>query len=108
MSLLNDALRAAEQRQNRPEVTGAYTGQVHQQPAQRRWLVPLMILLLVLAVGVAVYGLYFRADAQPGVPLTEEPQAPIESRTVVADEARQTEVSSPVPDSESEPEPEPA
>lgn len=107
MSLLNDALRAAEQRQNRPEVTGAYTGQHQQQPAQRRWLVPLMILLLVLAVAVAVYGLYFRAGAQPGVPLTEEPQAPIESRTVVADEARQTEVSSPVPNSESEPKPEP-
>lgn len=72
MSLLNDALRAAEQRQNRPEVTGAYTGQVHPQPAQRRWLIPTMALLLVLAVAVAVYGFLFRADA-PAVPATEMP-----------------------------------
>ena len=61
MSLLNDALRAAEQRQNRPEVASAYTGQVQHPTGERRWLVPAMILLLVLTVAVAVYGFLFRS-----------------------------------------------
>ncbi|MEP2615856.1 tetratricopeptide repeat protein [Marinobacter alexandrii] len=60
MSLLNDALRAAEQRQGRPDVSSAYTGQVNRQPAARRWLVPVMTLLLVILVVVAVYGYFFR------------------------------------------------
>ncbi|AHI30157.1 hypothetical protein [Marinobacter similis] len=61
MSLLNDALRAAEQRQGRPDVSTAYTGQVNRQPAAHRWLVPVMALLLVILVVVAVYGYFFRA-----------------------------------------------
>lgn len=50
MSLLNDALRAAEQRQNRPEVAAAYTGRVNgRRPGHSGlWLV---VLLLVASLG---------------------------------------------------------
>ncbi|WP_228289232.1 hypothetical protein [Marinobacter salinisoli] len=51
MSLLNDALRAAEQRQNRPQGVDAYTGQ-HAGQRSRRWRLPALaggVLMLAVA-----------------------------------------------------------
>ncbi len=77
MSLLNDALRAAEQRQGRPDVSTAYTGQVNRQPAARRWLVPVMAVLLVILVVVVVYGYFFRTPvAETQVTERTAPPAP--------------------------------
>lgn len=76
MSLLNDALRAAEQRQNRPNVAGAYTGQGQPAETPRRWIVPVLALLLIAAVAVAVYGLFFRAQVA-----TVQASAPVESES---------------------------
>ncbi len=55
MSLLNDALRAAEQRQNRPEVASAYAG--HSQPrGHRRSGVWILVLLLGAGlIGASVF-----------------------------------------------------
>ncbi|WP_375193818.1 tetratricopeptide repeat protein [Marinobacter sp.] len=52
MSLLNDALRAAEQRQNRPEVATAYTGQVRGERPGRSalWFVVLLLVAGLAAV----------------------------------------------------------
>lgn len=76
MSLLNDALRAAERRQGQPDVSAAYTGQVNRQPAARRWLVPIMALLLVILVVVAVYGYFFRTPVAE-MQVTERTAAPL-------------------------------
>ncbi|PPK51818.1 MSHA biogenesis protein MshN [Marinobacter persicus] len=54
MSLLNDALKAAEQRQNRPQVSRAYTGQAQGQPPQRSKAPLLAVLLAVVLAGVGV------------------------------------------------------
>ncbi|HBC34045.1 MAG TPA: MSHA biogenesis protein MshN [Marinobacter adhaerens] len=54
MSLLNDALRAAEQRQSRPEVAAAYAG--HSQPAgRRRYGLWVLVLLAAVLIGVSVF-----------------------------------------------------
>lgn len=54
MSLLNDALRAAEQRQNRPEVAAAYAG--HSQPAgHRRYGLWVLVLLAAVLIGASVF-----------------------------------------------------
>ena len=54
MSLLNDALRAAEQRQNRPEVAAAYAG--HSQPAgNRRYGLWILVLLATVLIGASVF-----------------------------------------------------
>lgn len=54
MSLLNDALRAAEQRQSRPEVAAAYAG--YSQPARHRrhglWV---LVLLAAGLIGASVF-----------------------------------------------------
>ncbi|MEP1213271.1 MAG: tetratricopeptide repeat protein [Marinobacter sp.] len=55
MSLLNDALRAAEQRQNRPAPPGAYAGGQH-QPRNGR---PLLLSVLVVALFIAAVGGYW-------------------------------------------------
>lgn len=56
MSLLNDALKAAEQRQNRPQISSAYTGQAQAQPATRSRLpLVLFLLVIVLAAGGGVW-----------------------------------------------------
>lgn len=55
MSLLNDALRAAEERQNRPAVATAYTGHPTPQPAsQSKMLVLLVFVILLLLAGAAI------------------------------------------------------
>lgn len=63
MSLLNNALREAEQRQRRPEVTGAYTGAVQEGRSGQQWVV---VLVFVLALGVVAAGLFwFLMNASP-------------------------------------------
>jgi len=55
MSLLNDALRAAEERQSRPAVASAYTGHPTPQPAsQSKILVLLVFFILLLLAGAAI------------------------------------------------------
>ncbi|GHD49008.1 MSHA biogenesis protein MshN [Marinobacter persicus] len=51
MSLLNDALKAAEQRQNRPQISRAYTGQASVPPQSRAWLPWVLLLLVLMMVG---------------------------------------------------------
>ena len=60
MSLLNDALRAAEERQNPAPVTSAYTGQPTASPARRgkATVVVAFVLLLLLAGGAAAWWLW--------------------------------------------------
>ncbi len=63
MSLLNNALREAEERQRRPDVTGAYTGAIQEGPGRGRpWLI---VLVFMLALGLAAAGIYWFAMAEP-------------------------------------------
>lgn len=55
MSLLNDALRAAEQRQNRPDVASVYTGQAQVPQRRQRWWLPVLLLLIVMCAAAAFY-----------------------------------------------------
>lgn len=73
MSLLNDALRAAEQRQQKPEAPAAYTGQAYSAPARKSRLVPVLAMLVAVLSVVAGYALL--ADNQ-GVPETAQAGAP--------------------------------
>ncbi|GGC83634.1 MSHA biogenesis protein MshN [Marinobacter halophilus] len=50
MSLLNDALRAAEERQTRPQVAGSYTGQPVAQSSDSAKTVVVIVLITVLAL----------------------------------------------------------
>lgn len=75
MSLLNDALRAAEQRQNRPDVTAAYTGQRHVPPKPRRWRLPVVLLVVPLVVAAAGYGVFF-GDATTGPTVVDSVERP--------------------------------
>jgi len=67
MSLLNNALREAEERQRRPEVTGAYTGAVQQGSGRQPWLVILVLLLITGLVGAAVYWFTMRTPSPEGL-----------------------------------------
>src|SRR5690554_5639073 len=72
MSLLNDALRQAEQRQNKPQVSAAYAGQTAQAAGGSR-AVPVLIVLLVLALlaaGVA-WWLLAKNTTEPTAEATE-------------------------------------
>jgi len=81
MSLLNNALREAEERQRRPGVTGAYTGVVHERQGGRRWLV---LLLFVVLLSAAAVGLYWFVVETP--PLVETP-LPIETAETDSDKS---------------------
>src|SRR5690554_2040474 len=72
MSLLNDALRQAEQRQNKPQVSAAYTGQAAQAAGGSK-VVPVLIVLLVLALLAAGVAWWLLAEntAEPTVEATE-------------------------------------
>ncbi|WP_203301751.1 MSHA biogenesis protein MshN [Marinobacter sediminum] len=106
MSLLNDALRAAEQRQGRPEVSTAYTGQVNRQPAARRWLVPVMAVLLVILVVVVVYGYFFRTPVAE-IQVTERTAAPAPAAVPEVTEQPSDPASTAESESGHAPEPEP-
>ena len=75
MSLLNDALRAAEQRQNRPEVAAAYAGQPQNQGRPRSVLWALVLLLAAGLVGASVFWLMTGSGS-------EEVPAPVSSSPV--------------------------
>ena len=91
MSLLNDALRAAEQRQNRPDVASAYTGRVEAGASSRRWLIAVIAVGLGLAVAGGGYALWFEQGesnqvvTEPAPPTTPapkpEPRAPASTVT---------------------------
>lgn len=72
MSLLNDALRAAEQRQNRPAPAGAYVGGQHKAHNGR----PVLLwVLLVVALLIAIAGSYWVfANSSPEEPMVVESQ----------------------------------
>jgi MSHA biogenesis protein MshN len=55
VSLLNDALRAAEQRQNRPEVAAAYAGQSQSRGRPHSGLWAVVLLLAAGLVGASVF-----------------------------------------------------
>jgi MSHA biogenesis protein MshN len=107
MSLLNDALRAAEQRQSQPEVAGAYTGQALAKGPGKSWL---WAIVLFLAVGlIAVSGYWFQAqnssEETPAVTRAEpapepepvaQPVAYPEERQGADQETELSAVSSPV------------
>jgi len=75
MSLLNDALKAAEQRQNRPQISSAYTGQAQAQPATRSRL-PLVLFLLVIVLA-AGGGAWWWLTGQHSEETQEEPVPPV-------------------------------
>ena len=60
MSLLNDALRAAEERQSRPTTPGAYVGGHQQANKGRLLLVAILVALVLLVVGI--FGYWLLAD----------------------------------------------
>ncbi|MCG7201396.1 tetratricopeptide repeat protein [Marinobacter pelagius] len=69
MSLLNDALRAAEKRQQKPEAPAAYTGQGYTVPTGKNRLVPVLLMLVVVLAAVSGYALM---GGNQGVPETAE------------------------------------
>ncbi|WP_372988101.1 tetratricopeptide repeat protein [Marinobacter sp.] len=88
MSLLNDALRAAEERQQKPEAPRAYTGQGYAVPARRSRLVPVLMLFVVVLAAVAGYALL--ADNQD-VPETVQAGTP-DSMPPVAEQSESNTV----------------
>lgn len=90
MSLLNDALRAAEQRQNRPAAPGAYVG--GRQPARngRPWLLSVLVVLVLLTAGVGGYWTLVDSPSPQPVVVEKEPSAdePSQDEAVVVVEER--------------------
>jgi len=64
MSLLNDALRAAEQRQNRPEVAAAYAGQSQSLGRPRSVFWPVVLLFAAGLVGASVFWFMTRTGSE--------------------------------------------
>lgn len=62
MSLLNDALRAAEKRQSKPGVASAYAGVAPSTPGRRGWLVPALLLIIAVLLMALVYGMKLRNE----------------------------------------------
>ena len=76
MSLLNDALRAAEARQQRPDVPAAYGGGAAGLPQERRWVMPVMVVLLLLLLLALGYVLFVRDSDQASVAVAGRPSEP--------------------------------
>jgi MSHA biogenesis protein MshN len=76
MSLLNDALKAAEQRQNRPQVSRAYTGQTQGQPTKRSKAPLLAVLLVVILAGGGV-GWWVMGQPSAEAPQQATTEAPV-------------------------------
>lgn len=64
MSLLNDALRAAEQRQTRPEVASAYTGQSQARGRSRSGLWAVVLLLAASLIGASTFWFMNRSGSE--------------------------------------------
>ena len=64
MSLLNDALRAAEQRQNRPEVAAAYAGQSQSRSRPRSVFWAVVLLFAAGLVGASVFWFMTRTGSE--------------------------------------------
>ncbi|WP_240616601.1 MSHA biogenesis protein MshN [Marinobacter fuscus] len=76
MSLLNDALRAAEQRQQRPSVSGVYTGSVATTPNRsgpKR--LGALFLAVVIAVSVYLWHIFQAPTPVVALPVAEPPLA---------------------------------
>lgn len=102
MSLLNDALKAAEQRQNRPQISSAYTGQAQAQPATRSRL-PLVLFLLVIVLA-AGGGVWWWLAGQHTSETQEEPLPPV-AETSEPEPAEPPEPQQAVVKADPEPEP---
>ncbi|MFN2360265.1 MAG: hypothetical protein ABR522_04190 [Marinobacter sp.] len=114
MSLLNDALRAAEQRQSQPAAPGAYVGEQAQPRNSRPWLISLLVVLVLLIAATGGYWIFTDTPSPEPTALESEPSPdqPVQRETVVAvddrPETRQVETVSPAPTSEAAgPAPEP-
>jgi MSHA biogenesis protein MshN len=84
MSLLNDALRAAEQRQKRPEVAAAYVGQTARRQSSARWLIPLLLLVIAILAVAVLYERFSQESAQPLMVGQGEAEATTEAAAPVA------------------------
>ncbi|NWO04392.1 MAG: MSHA biogenesis protein MshN [Alteromonadaceae bacterium] len=111
MSLLNDALKAAEQRQNRPQISGAYTGQALAEPARRGWLPWLLVFLLLalIGAGAAWWWLQGNTEQSPQTGFAANPAEPTAPEATVAEGTGQEPGPEPIPEPspQSQPEPEP-
>lgn len=113
MSLLNNALRAAEQRQSRPEVAAAYAG--YSQPAgHRRYGLWVLVLLAAGLIGASVFWFMTRDSGEampaqvstgPASETVSEPNtggnagsgnAPVDSQPADVRQAAEQPVASPV------------
>lgn len=108
MSLLNDALRAAEQRQNRPEAPGAYTGQASAGGRRGPWLWIIVFLLIAGLVATSVYWFQVRSrDSGAAAVATAAPA--VDSKPDAVQAVEPNEVPTPTPEPSAEPvAPEPA
>lgn len=79
MSLLNDALRAAEQRQSRPTTPGAYVGGHQQARNGRPLLVVILVALVLLVVGISSYWLLADRSSPEVLPLVVDRELENES-----------------------------
>ncbi|MBD3639898.1 MAG: hypothetical protein HUJ18_02790 [Marinobacter sp.] len=110
MSLLNDALRAAEQRQQKPEAPAAYTGQAYAVPVRKNRLVQVLGVMVVVLAAVAGYAVF---AGKPSAPETAEAATPESLPPVVeqvSEESQATEprnAPEPAPEPRSEPAPVP-
>jgi len=114
MSLLNDALRAAEQRQQKPEAPAAYTGQSYAAPVRRNRLVPVLVVMVVVLAAVAGYALLagnpqpptaVQAEPEESTPLVTEQQQNIATESAVDPEPEKP-VTNPLPESPADDAPE--
>ncbi len=105
MSLLNDALRAAEQRQNRPTVTGGYTGQASAKGRGGFWLWAMLLLLVAGLFAATVYWFQVQDASGPTPVVAAATPAPEPER--VSEPVAALKDVQPAPEPAPEPEPEP-
>ncbi|WP_404368085.1 MSHA biogenesis protein MshN [Marinobacter sp.] len=103
MSLLNDALRGAEQRQERPVAPAAYPGQAAPSDSSRSsrgpWLWPLLLLLVVAIVAAGI--MFWPQEPEPGTAsVISEPATGlvVREKPAPASELQPDVVSSPAPE----------
>lgn len=91
MSLLNDALRAAEERQTRPQVTGTYTGQpvAPNHSSAKAVVIITLICVLVLIGGAGAWWLLSDGSVDAA--------APVESASAVMAPEPESVVPDPIP-----------